>query len=72
MIMSNFIDEAERQAELYEKYSKRQQDLLEITKSLSNLTINSEQMTKQLHSTGISDIEIAWLKRNGHVLPAYR
>ena len=71
MSMSNFIDEAERHAELYGRYSDRQRDVLEQIKSLKNTTINDEQLARILHGQGINDIEIAWLKRNGHVLPVY-
>lgn len=72
MSMSNFIDETERHAELYGRYSDRQREVLEIIKSLNDTTLNNAWITEKLHCQGISDVEIAWLKRNGHVLPAYQ
>lgn len=68
--MSNFINESERHAELYGKYTSRQQHILEIVEPLRCETVREEQLIKALHILGLSDAEISWLKRMGHVLPA--
>ena len=71
MAMSNFIDERERHAELYGKYTDRQRHVLEIIKPLSNTTMINEQTIESLCIQGISNSEIGWLKRTGHLLPSY-
>ena len=71
MILSNFIDEAERHAELYGKYTDRQRHMLEIVKPLTNTTIISERSINSLNIQGIGNSEIEWLKRTGHLLPSY-
>ena len=71
MIMSNFINEAERHAELYGKYTDRQRYVLEVVKPLTNTTITNEQPIESLNIQEISNSEIEWLKRTGHLLPAY-
>jgi hypothetical protein len=71
MVMSNFIDERERHAELYGLYTKRQHDVLELIKSVSSKTMNHDRLVESLRIQGITDTEISWLKRIGHVLPTY-
>ena len=71
MVMSNFIDERERHAELYGLYTKRQHDVLELIKSISSKTMNNDRLVESLRIQGITDTEISWLKRTGHVLPTY-
>jgi len=71
MIMSNFIDEAERHAELYNAYTPRQRLIFELVED-SHLEIsgNEESYTK-LNAVGIYNAEIDWLKRTGHLLPSF-
>ena len=71
MIMSNFINEEERHAELYGKYTDQQRHVLEVVKPLTNTTITNEQSIESLNIQEISNLEIEWLKRTGHLLPAY-
>ena len=71
MIMSNFINEEERHAELYGKYTDQQRHVLEVVKPLTNTTITNEQSIESLNIQGISNSEIEWLKRTGHLLPSY-
>ena len=71
MVMSNFIDESERHAELYGTYTDRQRLVLEIIEPMNNTVINNSNLIESLHIKGISDPEIEWLKRTGHVLPVY-
>ena len=71
MVMSNFIDEAERHAELYGMYTKRQHEILKMIDSLTPMQAENSQFNDKLHALGINDTEIGWLKRTGHVLPNY-
>ena len=71
MIMSNFIDEAERHAELYNVYTPRQHLILELVEELRlKISINDESYTK-LNEMGIYNDEIDWLKRTGRLLPSF-
>ena len=71
MIMSNFIDEAERHAELYNVYTPRQRLILELVEDLRlKISINDELYTK-LNEMGINNDEINWLKRTGRLLPSF-
>ncbi len=71
MIMSNFIDEAERHAELYNVYTPRQRLILELVEDLRlKISINDESYTK-LNAKGIYNDEIDWLKRTGRLLPSF-
>jgi len=71
MIMSNFIDEAERHAELYNVYTPRQRLILELVEDLRlKISINDESYTK-LNEMGIYNDEIDWLKRTGRLLPSF-
>lgn len=72
MIMSNFIDEAERHAELYGKYTDRQRQVLELITPLTNTMIIDERSIQSLYVQGINNSEIEWLKRTGHLLPSVR
>ncbi len=71
MAMSNFIDERERHAELYGTYTRRQKDVLVLVKTGFSKTTHHERLMKNLQIQGITDAEIGWLKRTGHVLPSY-
>ena len=71
MIMSNFINEAERHAELYNVYTPRQRLILELVEDLRlKISINDELYTK-LNEMGINNDEIDWLKRTGRLLPSF-
>ncbi len=71
MIMSNFIDEAERHAELYNVYTPRQLLILELVEDLRlKISINDESYTK-LNAMGICNDETDWLKRTGRLLPSF-
>ena len=72
MIMSNFIDEAERHAELYGSYSPRQQMLLSVVKQTNSQLpdkeyIRNEYIRDVLHAVNASVVEINWLQRTGHI-----
>ncbi len=78
MIMSNFIDDAERHAELYNAYTPRQRLLLVIVEDLRlkiediHLKISgNEELYTRLNAMGVSVAEIDWLKRTGHLLPGF-
>ncbi len=72
MIMSNFIDDAKRHAELYNAYTSRQRLLLVIVENLRlkiediHLKISgNEELYTRLNAVGVSVAEINWLKRTG-------
>jgi len=67
MVISNFIGEKERLAELYGKHTARQQHVFEIIKVLINTTKANDRLAESLHIQGVSDAEIRWLKRTGHI-----
>ncbi len=69
MIMSNFIDEAERHAELYDAYTPRRRLILDITEESRRGFPGNEEVYRRLHAIGASESEIHWLKRTGHFLP---
>lgn len=78
MIMSNFIDDAERHAELYNAYTPRQRLLLEIVKDSrlkiedSHLKIfGNEELYTRLKAVGICKAEIDWLTCTGRLLPSF-
>ena len=75
--MSNFIDDSERHAELYNAYTSRQRLLLVIVEDLrlkiedSHLKIfGNEELYTRLNAVGVSVAEINWLKRTGRLLPS--
>ncbi len=77
MIMSNFIDEAERHAELYDAYTPRQRLIFELVEDLrkiiDDLHLNisgNEELYTRLNALGVSVAEINWLKRTGRFLPS--
>ena len=77
MIMSNFIDDAERHAELYNAYTPRRCLLLEIVEDLRqkiediHLKISgNKELYTRLNAVGVSEAEINWLKRTGRFLPS--
>jgi len=67
MIMSNFIDEAERHAELYNAYTPRQRLILEIIEDSRLNVSNDKEFNPILNAAGVSESEINWLKRTGHI-----
>jgi len=67
MIMSNFIDEADRRAELYDKFTSRQRYILEIIDKANFKTSSRDYILPLLHANNINDKEIHWLERTGHV-----
>ncbi|MCG8378571.1 MAG: hypothetical protein MI865_03735 [Proteobacteria bacterium] len=70
--MSNFIDEAERHAELYGTYTDRQKEVLDTSSTLNIGSYTNNDLVEILISLGINESEIEWLKRTGHVMPIYR
>ena len=71
MIMSNFIDEAERHAELYNAYTPRQRLLFELVEDLHLEISGNEESYTKLNAVGICNTEIDWLKRTGRLLPSF-
>jgi len=71
MIMSNFIDESERHAELYQTYTPRQERILKIVNGSKAVGNDGAYVLLQLQTNRVSESEIHWLKRTGHYLPAY-
>lgn len=71
MVMSNFIDESERHAELYGNYTERQKYVLEIATIMTHERRRDGEIQDSLLKNGISCPEIQWLKRTGHYLPLY-
>jgi len=67
MIMSNFIDEAERHAELYNAYTPRQRLILEIIDDSRLNVSNDKEINPILNEASVSESEINWLKRTGHI-----
>ena len=67
MIMSNFIDEAERHAELYGSYSPRQHMLLAVVAQTNSQLSDKEYIRNALHAVNASVTEINWLQRTGHI-----
>lgn len=70
MIMSNFIDEAERHAELYDAYTPRQCLIFELVDDLRLKISGNEELYTRLNALGVSVAEINWLKRTGRFLPS--
>ena len=71
MIMSNFIDEAERLAELYNTFTSRQQQVLEIVTETTLASRDADYIRALLHTKGVTESEIHWLERTGHLFPNY-
>ena len=71
MIMSNFIDEAERHAELYDAFTPRQQWIFEIVTKATLVPRDDAYIRPFLHTKRVTDSEIHWLERTGHYLPIY-
>ncbi len=71
MIMSNFIDEAERHAELYDAFTPRQQRVLKIVTEATLAPRDDAYIRAFLHTNHVTDSEIHWLERTGHYLPNY-
>lgn len=71
MIMSNFIDESERHAELYGDYTQRQKYVLELVGKITRERRSDKEVQDSLLKKGITCPEIHWLMRTGHYLPLY-
>ncbi len=69
MIMSNFIDETERHAELYGTFTPRQHLILEAVEDSRLNGSDNEEMYAILNTVGINKAEVDWLKRTGRFLP---
>ena len=65
---SNFIDETERHAELYDAFTPRQLHIMAIIDELHITQGHYENLQTKLRAVGVSDIEIHWLQRTGRVM----
>ena len=70
MILSNFIDEAERHAELYNAFTPRQRLILEAVEDSRLNGSDNEEMHAKLNTVGINKVEVDWLNRTGRFLPS--
>ena len=70
MIMSNFIDEDERHAELYGTFTSRQRFILEIIEKANLKTSLRIYVLPLLHTNNVSNAEIHWLERTGRITAA--
>jgi len=68
MVISNFIDETERHAELYNAYTPRQRLILDTIEASRRGCSGNEDVYRRLDAIGASASEIHWLKRTGHFL----
>ncbi len=68
MIMSNYIDEAERRAELYNGFTPRERLLLDIAERVRRAGRNEESIRSHLRPHKLSDAEIEWLRRTGRLV----
>ena len=71
MILSNFIDETERHAELYGTFTPRQRLILEAIEDSRVNGFDNEERYAILNTVGINKTEVDWLKRTGHLLPSF-
>jgi len=67
MIMSNFISESERHAELYGTYTYEQFSAIEIVQKNSAHKNNHKPIVNVLHEHNIGEEEIHWLERTGRI-----
>jgi len=67
MIMSNFISESERHAELYGTYTYEQSSALDIVQENMAHKNNLAPIVDLLHARNVSDEEIHWLERTGRI-----
>jgi len=67
MIMSNFISDSERHAELYGTYTYEQSSALDIVQENMAHKNNSVPIVDLLHTRNVSDEEIHWLERTGRI-----
>lgn len=67
VIMCNFIDEAERHAELYGYRSPRQQMLIAVVKQNEGKLQNRGYVNDALRAVNASVTEINWLQRTGYI-----
>lgn len=67
VVMSNFIDETERHAELYGYHSQRQQMLLAVVEQVKSKSPDKEYIKDILNAINASVTEINWLRRTGHI-----
>lgn len=64
MVMSNFIDESERHAELFNAFTKRQIFLIRLIKIFKNQQMNDSLVRLYLKKF-VSEPELRWLQRTG-------
>lgn len=67
MVMSNFIDEAERHGELYGYENMRQRMLLALIERNKNKLSDVNQIKIFLHDVNVNSAEINWLLRMGYI-----
>ena len=67
VVLSNFIDETERHAELYGYNSQRQQMLLAVVEQVKSKSPDKEYIKDTLYAVNASVTEINWLQRTGHI-----
>lgn len=66
MIMSNFIDESERHAELFQSFTERQYFVIRLLKVFKNQAMN-EYLIQYYLKKFITDAELRWLERTGRI-----
>lgn len=69
MIMSNFIDEAERHAELYNAFTPRQRFVLALLEAAKQSRAGQEGIRSALSTHSVTQSEIHWLERTGRLAP---
>jgi len=67
MIMSNFISESERHAELYGTYTYEQSSALEIVQENIAHKNSYKPILNLLHEHNVGEEEIHWLERTGRI-----
>lgn len=67
MIMSNFISESERHAELYGTYTYEQSSALKIVQENIAHKNSYKPILNLLHEHNVGEEEIHWLERTGRI-----
>ena len=68
MEISNWIDETERHAELYDAFTPRQRHLLRIVDEDLDDGEDHKNLRSELRDLGVSEAEINWLERIGRLV----
>ena len=68
MIMSNYIDEAERRTELYNALHAREHLVLKLAERARRACRDKESVRSHLRASNVSDAEIEWLRRTGRLV----